>query len=296
MDPYRSASVVYNGTQYGTSFGHQPAQTSGAVGLTPADGATFFDQLASTVEPPPVSDGRLASSMNQAVGSTSDYYAAQYTEQSAQMSAVNGVDSYGTGAAVDATAYAADVRAPAANTTTTEGTAQSGVVYDQSVGQYYDTNSGQYYDDSTGAWYYPQIAATSAAEAYTRGTTDASVIAAVHSAVLEPISGADGVAFFDNLGPAVAEVSYSEAPQVPTMPDTNYALGPDAAAEPSHEPLPCGTGQDESSVLLSAQSEQLAIGTTTVGESADVTATTASDGAEAIASQECYDYQVSAGA
>ncbi|KAJ2745332.1 hypothetical protein GGI20_002264 [Coemansia sp. BCRC 34301] len=212
LDSYRSASVVYSGTQYGTSFGYQ---ASSSVNLVPADGATFFDQLASTVEPSLAPEGRLTLDASNATGSTSGYYASQYPEQPVQLP---------ENAAVVAT-----------NSTTTEGATQSGVIYDQGVGQYYDTNSGQYYDDSTGAWYYPQIASTNIANAYTHSTAIVSEATTDHSAAQEPVGGTDGAAFFDHLNATVVEDSYPAAPHAHNVPDNDYMLGPDTPVGPSRQ-------------------------------------------------------------
>ncbi|KAJ2505233.1 hypothetical protein IWW47_002141, partial [Coemansia sp. RSA 2052] len=231
MDPYRSASVVYSGTP----FAYQAVQASTAASLVPADGATFFDQLASTAEPSLVPEGHLTSSVGNVAGSTSGYYAAQYTEQPTQISAGGSVGIYDDGAAAELAAYSADVSGPATNIATTDGATSSGVVYNESVGQYYDTNSGQYYDDSTGAWYYPQLASTSTTDTHTLGAAVAPETTASHSAVLEPVSDIDGAAFFDNLSTAVVEDSYPAAPQVPNLPDSDYMPDVGTAVEPPHQ-------------------------------------------------------------
>ncbi|KAJ2060439.1 hypothetical protein GGI17_003726 [Coemansia sp. S146] len=231
MDPYRSASVVHSGTQYSTSFGYKATQVNGVADLAQPDGATFFDQLAATVEPSLISNAHMTSDVSSVVDPASGYYAAQYAEQPASISASGVVDLYDTGATLAGAAYSAEVSVSAANNSASEGTAQSGVVYDQSVGQYYDTNSGQYYDNSTGAWYYPQTISTNVVDAYTHSTAVVPEAADSHTTAPEPISVSDGAAFFDNLGATQTDGSYSAAPQVPSLPDDGSKLSTAATNE-----------------------------------------------------------------
>ncbi|KAJ2095570.1 hypothetical protein GGI16_005161, partial [Coemansia sp. S142-1] len=219
MDPHRSASVVHSGTHYGRSFGYQVTRVNGTADLAQPDGATFFDQLAATVEPSLNSNVHMTSDVSDVVDPVSGYYAAQFTEQAASTTASGTVGLYDTGATLEGAAYSAEVSLLAANNSASEGATQSGVVYDQSVGQYYDTNSGQYYDNSTGAWYYPQTTSTNVVDAYTHSTAVVPEAADSHATALEPINASDGAAFFDNLGATQTDDSYSIAPQGPSLPD-----------------------------------------------------------------------------
>ncbi|KAJ2836944.1 hypothetical protein FBU31_001248 [Coemansia sp. 'formosensis'] len=235
MDPYRSASVVHSGTQYGSSFGYMATQINNAAELAPPDGASFFDQLAATAEPSLVSNVHMASDVSSAVDPMSGYYVAQHTEDPTSVSVSGAVGLYDTGTTLDGSAQLVGVSISAANISASEGATQGGVVYDQSIGQYYDTNSGQYYDNSTGAWYYPQTISTNVADAYTHSAAVVPEVAGSHLTALEPISASDGAAFFDNLGATQFEDSYSAKSQVPSLPCDDSKLSTTAIDEPLHQ-------------------------------------------------------------
>ncbi|KAJ1890498.1 hypothetical protein LPJ66_007441 [Kickxella alabastrina] len=207
-DPYRSASVVHGGMQYGAQYGYQqPAAFGPTVAATaPVEAADFFDQLAGSpaqVEaqgqgqahaPAPAPAIVLAQSMpaysqaqtgpaldiyQQPTTYSTETYAAQYTNHATQALAATSDGTYYGYNATATNAYAepvADINAPAAQTEG-EADAANGVVYDESSGQYYDTKTGQYYDDASGTWYYPQPPLQfDASAAYTPATVDAAVV------------------------------------------------------------------------------------------------------------------------
>ncbi|KAJ1944657.1 hypothetical protein GGF37_002091, partial [Kickxella alabastrina] len=209
-DPYRSASVVHGGMQYGAQYGYQqPAAFGPTMTVTaPVEAADFFDQLAGSpaqVEtqgqgqgkahaPAPAPAIVLAQSMpaysqaqtgpalgiyQQPTTYSTDTYAAQYINHATQALTATPDGTYYGYNATATNAYAepvTNINVPAAQT---EGEADpaNGVVYDESSGQYYDTKTGQYYDDASGTWYYPQLPLqfdTSAV--YAPATVDAAVV------------------------------------------------------------------------------------------------------------------------
>ncbi|KAJ2005116.1 hypothetical protein H4R26_002127 [Coemansia thaxteri] len=126
-------------------------------------------------------------------------------DKSASSSAV-----YNSSAAATNIAASADAQIAASNYVASDSDVPSGVVFDQSVGQYYDTNSGQYYDEPTGTWYYLQTAPLYDATTTAPGPAIVPGPAADYHASQQLGDGAaDDAAFFDNLGATHAETGYS---------------------------------------------------------------------------------------
>ncbi|KAJ1822583.1 hypothetical protein LPJ60_001976, partial [Coemansia sp. RSA 2675] len=192
--------------------------------------------LAATVEPSQVPNVHMSSVVSSTADPTAGYYGAQYAEQPVFNPTSGVVGANGT--------RTAEASVTAVNDLTSDGSAQSGVIYDQSVGQYYDTHSGQYYDNSTGAWYYPQAASTDAVEAHTHGTAVVPEETGYHLSGLEPINASDGAAFFDNLGSAQTTDSYSAVPLAPSLPGDSLKLDSSTTNEPLHAVSTVETGGD----------------------------------------------------
>ncbi|KAJ2003035.1 hypothetical protein GGI04_003113 [Coemansia thaxteri] len=137
------------------------------------------------------------------------YQIAQYEEPNMDKSASSSAV-YNSSAAATNIAASADAQIAASNYVASDSDVPSGVVFDQSVGQYYDTNSGQYYDEPTGTWYYLQTAPLYDATTTAPGPAIVPGPAADYHASQQLGDGAaDDAAFFDNLGATHAETGYS---------------------------------------------------------------------------------------
>ncbi|KAJ2719700.1 hypothetical protein GGI07_005056 [Coemansia sp. Benny D115] len=156
-DPYRSASVVHSGMQYGAQYGYQnPSSFAGTAATVPAvsaetSGADFFDQLAGN------STNSLPQPQSQANAESTVESAAISTAAATYQSTGHAVDSYNSQYQDPANTQTAGMADGFAQQEYQgETNASNGVVFDQTSGQYYDTNTGQYFDEASGTWYYPQ--------------------------------------------------------------------------------------------------------------------------------------------